>query len=76
MCKILGLFVNPLTADDKCSLLKRDNSLLHFQMQLSQTAKIFSSFFFTFSKFRFNFEHLKKKKMTVTADVFLNLRTP
>ena len=26
MCKILGLFVNTLTADDKYSLANRDNS--------------------------------------------------
>ena len=26
MCKILGLFVNTLTADDKYSLVNRDNN--------------------------------------------------
>ena len=45
-------------------------------MEISQTAKIFSEFFFTFSKFIFNFQHFQTKKMTVTADVFLKLRTP
>ena len=59
--KILGLFVNPLTADDKCFLVNRGNLLQHFQMQLYQTRKIFSEFFFSFSKFRFNFEHFQKK---------------
>ena len=44
-------------------------------MQLSQKPKIFSHIFFTFSKFGFNFEHFKKKKMAVIADVFLNLRS-
>ena len=34
--KILGLFVHILTADDKYSLLNRDNLLQHLQMQLSQ----------------------------------------
>ena len=42
ICKILGLFVNPLTADDKHSLLKGGNLLQHFQMQLSQKRKTFS----------------------------------
>ena len=46
-----------------------------FHMQLSQKQKIFCQFFFTFCKFRFNFEHFQKK-MTLIADVFLKLRTP
>ena len=29
-----------------------------------------------FSKFRFNFEDFQREKMTLIADVFLNLRTP
>ena len=33
--KVLWLFVNPLTADDQCSLVKRGNLLQHFQMHLS-----------------------------------------
>ena len=61
ICKILGLFVNPLTADDKYSLFKRGNLLQHFQMQLSRKQKTFSEFFFEFSKFRFNFEHFQTK---------------
>ena len=32
ICKILGLFVNPLTADNKYSLLNRNNLFQHFQM--------------------------------------------
>ena len=56
------MFVNPLTADDKYSLLNRGNLLQHFQMQLSQKRKIFSGFFFAFAKFSFNFEHFQKKK--------------
>ena len=46
ICKILGLFVNPLSVDNKYSVLKRGNVLQHFQMQLSQKPKIFSLFFF------------------------------
>ena len=30
-------------------------------MQLSQKRKIFSEFFFKFSRFKFNFEHFDKK---------------
>ena len=75
MCKIFELFLNTLTAEDKYSLLERDNLLTHAQMQISQKQKTFSEFFLTSLKLRFNFEHLKKK-MTFIADVFLNLRTP
>ena len=46
ICKILGLFVNPLTADDKYSPLNKGNLLQHFQIQLSQKQKNVSDFFF------------------------------
>ena len=59
--KVLGLFVKPLTADGKYSLLNRGNLLQHFQMHLSQKRKIFSELLFSFSKFRVNFEHFQKK---------------
>ena len=75
ICKILGRFVNPLTADDKYSLLKRGNLLLHFGMKLTKKPKIFSEFFFPFSKFRSNFEHFEKK-MTLISVVYLNWRNP
>ena len=58
---MLGLFVNTLTANDKYSLLKRDNLLQHLQMQLSQKQKTFLDIFVPFSKFRFNSEHFPKK---------------
>ena len=75
--KILGLFVNTLTADDKFSLLNRGRLLQHVRMQLSQNLKNFTEFFFFFF---FHFPNLYsilnilKKKMTLIADVFLNLR--
>ena len=59
--KVLGLFVKPLTADGKYSLLNRGNLLQHFQMHLSQKRKIFSELLFSFSKFRVNFVHFQKK---------------
>ena len=57
----LGLFVNILTADNKYSLLNRDNLQQHFQKELSQKLKMFFQFF-GFSKFRSNFEHFQKKR--------------
>ena len=76
ICKILGLFVNPLTADDKYSLLKRGNFLKHFQMDLSQKRKRISVFFF-FLHF-LNLDSITnnlKKKMALLAHVFWKLRT-
>ena len=61
ICKILGLFLNPLTADNKYSLLNRANLLQHFQMELSKKRKTFCLFFsFAFSKFKFRFEYFQK----------------
>ena len=42
--KILGLFLEKLTLDDKYTLLNRDNLLKHLQMQLSQKQKLFLNF--------------------------------
>ena len=115
ICKILALFINPLTADDKYSVLNRDNLLQHFHKKLCKKWKILSEFFKKFSKLRYNFDILFllekvyrkilrcnylrnkkyflnfflllhfvnldsilknfKKRMTLIADVFLNLRT-
>ena len=42
ICKILGLFVNPLTACNKYSLLKRDNIIATFSDAfISETKNIF-----------------------------------
>ena len=59
--KILGLFVNTLTVDDKHYLLNRDNSTQPNQIQLSQKEKAFSQFFFEFLKSMLNYKHLLKK---------------
>ena len=59
--KILGLFVNTLTANDKYSLLKRGNLTEPIQMQLSNKQKISSNFFWYIFKSRSNFEHFDKK---------------
>ena len=43
--KILRLFVNTLTVDEKHYLLNRDNSTQPIQMQLYQKQKSFAEFF-------------------------------
>ena len=59
--KILSVFVNTLTVDDKHYLLNRDNITQRIQMQLTQKQKTFSEFLFAFLKFILNFKHSKKK---------------
>ena len=59
--KILRLFVNTLTVNEKHYLLNRDNLTQPIQMQLSQKQKTFSEFFFAFLKSILNFKHLPKK---------------
>ena len=61
MQKILRLFVNTLTVDDKHYLLNRDNLTQPIQMQLSEKQKTFSEFFFAFFKSILSFKHLPKK---------------
>ena len=55
------MFVNTLTADDKYSLLNRDNLRQHIRTTLSQKQTAFSKFFLAFSKSTLNFEHFEKK---------------
>ena len=55
------MFVNTLTADDKYSLLNRDNLTQPIRTQLSQKHTAFSEFFLEFSKSTLNFEHFEKK---------------
>ena len=54
------MFANILTADDKYSLLNRDNLRQPIQMQLSQKEKTFSEFVFEFLKCKLNFERFQK----------------
>ena len=75
LCKILRLFFNTLTDDDKYSLLYRDNLAQPIQILLSQKQKTFSQFFSAFLKSTLNFEHFQKK-MTLIADVFSKLPSP
>ena len=73
--KILGLFVNPFTVNDKYCLLNRGDLLQHFQIQLSKKQKVLSECFLDFLNLNQIF-NIFEKKMTLTSDVFLNLRTP
>ena len=50
-----------MTADDKYSLLNRDNLTEPIQTKLSRKQKAFFVFFLPFSKSTWNFEHLQKK---------------
>ena len=72
--KFFSRFLNTLTADDKYSLISKDNPMQTIQMNLSQKQNIFSQFFSAFSEWKLNFEHFQKK-MTLIGYVFPNLST-
>ena len=72
LCKILGLFVNTLSEDDRYCLLYKDNLLQPIQILLSQKQKTFSQFFSPFLKSTLNSEHFQKK-INLIADVFPKL---
>ena len=72
--KLFSRFLNTLTADDKYSLISKDNSMQTIQMHLPQKQNIFSQFFSAFFKSALNFEHFEKK-MTLIAYVFPKLPT-
>ena len=55
------MFVNALTADDKCSGSNMRNFPQQFQSPLYQKQKIFSGFFIAFLKYAWNLEHFQKK---------------
>ena len=61
MQKILRLFVNTLTVNDKHYVINRDNLPQPIQMGLSQKQKLFSQFFFAFLKSILNFKRLPTK---------------
>ena len=75
ICKVLRLFLNTLTADEKYSLANWVNLAQPIQMQLSQKQKMFLRFFSAALKPWLNFEHFQKKK-TLIANVFPKFRTP
>ena len=61
LCKILKLFVNTLTVDDKYSLLYRDILTKPIQILLSPKQNAFSEFLSAFSKSTLNFDHSRTK---------------
>ena len=61
MHKILRLFVNTLTVNEKHYLFTRDNLTETIKIQLSQKRKTFFEFFLAFLKSILNFKHLPKK---------------
>ena len=62
--KIIRLFVNTLTANEKYSLVNRDNLTQPIEILLSQKKKTFSQFSSAFLKASLNFEHFGKKDQT------------
>ena len=59
--KILRLFVNTLTVDEKHYLQTRDNLTQTIKVQLSPKLKKNCGFFLVFLKSLLNFKHLPKK---------------
>ena len=74
-CKILRLLVNTLPADEKHSLLNRENLTQTIQVHLSMKQKKILQIFCSFIKSTLNFEHFQTK-MTLIAYRFPELRTP
>ena len=58
--KILKLFVETLTTDEKHYILSRENLMQTIQIQLSRKEKTFDEFCFAFLKSILNFKHLSK----------------
>ena len=61
-----------LTADEKHSLLNRNNLTRPIRTQLSQKQKAFSQFFLKFSKSTLNFEYFQKKRRPWSMIFFRN----
>ena len=59
--KILRLFANTLTSDDKYSCRNMQNFLQQLQTLLSQKGKTFSGFFIPFLKCSWNWKYFEKK---------------
>ena len=72
--KFFNRFLNTLTAEDRYSLISKDNSMQTIQRHLSQKPNFFSEFFTAFFESALNFEYFQKK-MTLIPYVFPNLLT-
>ena len=75
LCKVLKMFVNILTTDDKRFLVNRDSLRQPINTQLSQKKNYFMNLFLQFWNLN-KILKIFKKKMTLMADVFAKLRTP
>ena len=73
--KILGLLVNTLAANEKYSVLNRDNLTTQIKMQLSQKNKLFLRLFLHFSNLT-QILNILKKKVTLRPFVVSKLGTP
>ena len=73
--KIVRLFGNTLTVNDKHYLLNRDNLTQPIQRELSEKEKKNFQFFLPFLKSILNSKDLPKK-MTLIADVFPEILAP
>ena len=74
-CKILGLILNTLAADDRYPVLNKDNLTIPTQIQLSRKQQTFHNFWLHFW-FLAAIWNILKKKMTLLDFVFPKLRTP
>ena len=59
--KILGVFVNTMTADGKYPIQDCKNLQLPIEMQLSKKRKTLSQFFVPFLESTSNFKHFERK---------------
>ena len=73
ICKSLRLFVNTMSAVDKCSPPNRENLMELIHMQLSQKLKTFCSFILHFRNLS-EILDIFWKNMTLIAYLFLRLR--
>ena len=75
--KILRLFANTLTADDKNSCRNMPKFLLQLQTLLSEKRKTFSGFFIDFLKCAWNLQHFEKKDecpSLILAEIIVSAR--
>ena len=70
--RMLGLFVNRSTADEKYILLNRENLSSSSQMQLSKKQNVFRIFLLHLSNLHQTFNILKEK-VSLLAYVFLKI---
>ena len=73
-CKILGLLVNTLAAEENYPVLNRNNLMIPIQMKISQKRRLFLNFLLHFWNLP-EILNVLKKRMTLIAFVFRKLLT-